>query len=52
MRFIGLFLFLIFTTACGAQTGENRKRAANPQSEIPIPQSKQLVLVELFTSQG
>ncbi len=34
------------------QKVESQKRAENPQSEITNPQSKQLVLVELFTSEG
>jgi hypothetical protein len=52
MKFGVVFLFLIFTIACGAQTGDNQKRAENPQSEITNPQAKQAVLVELFTSEG
>jgi hypothetical protein len=52
MRFLGFFLFLIFTTACGAQSTVNRTQTTNPPSEIPIPAAKQAVLVELFTSQG
>jgi hypothetical protein len=49
---MGLFLFLIFTSACGAQSTGNQSRAANPQGEIPNSPAKQAVLVELFTSEG
>jgi len=51
MRFIGLFLFLIFTTACGAQNTVNQTQSTNPQSAIPNPKSN-MVLVELYTSEG
>jgi hypothetical protein len=51
MKFIGIFLFLIFTTACGAQSGVNQTQSKNPQSEFPNPKSNP-VLVELFTSEG
>ena len=51
MKFAVIFLFLIFSS-CSMQKVESQKRAENPQSEITNPQSKQLVLVELFTSEG
>jgi len=47
-----VFIILIFSTACGVNTVESQKRKENPQSAIPNPQSKQPVLVELFTSEG
>lgn len=49
MRSAIILLFLIFSTAC---TVESQKVSENPQPEIQNPQSKQPVLVELFTSQG
>lgn len=51
MKFIGFFLFLIFTTACGGQTVENQKLTEDrrPKTE---DRAKPLVLVELFTSEG
>jgi hypothetical protein len=47
-----IFLFLIFSTSCAVNTVESQKRTENPQSESIDLQSKQPVLVELFTSEG
>ena len=47
-----LFLILIFSAACSMQTVESQKRTENPQTEIVNPQTKEMVLVELFTSEG
>lgn len=47
-----IFIFIVFSTACAMQTVESQKQTENPQSEIVNPQSKQAVLVELFTSEG
>ncbi|HEY0426821.1 MAG TPA: DUF1223 domain-containing protein [Pyrinomonadaceae bacterium] len=44
-----IFLFLIFSTACTAQS---QKVSENPASEIRNPKSKSPVLIELFTSEG
>ncbi len=52
MKSAVIFLFLIFSASCAVNTVESQKRAENPQSAIPNPQSKQPVLVELFTSEG
>ncbi len=52
MKSAVIFLFLIFSAACAVNTVESQKRAENPQSAIPNLQSKQPVLVELFTSEG
>jgi hypothetical protein len=51
MRFIAFFLFLIFTTACSGQTGENPKINENQRPKTDSS-AKQTVLVELFTSEG
>lgn len=45
MKTVIIFLLLIFSAACAMQTVESQKRTENPQS-------KQAVLVELFTSEG
>ena len=47
-----LFLFVIFSAACTMQTVESQKRTENQPSEIANPNSKEMVLVELFTSEG
>jgi len=52
MKSAVIFLFLIFSASCAVNTVESQKQMENPQSAIPNPQSKQPVLVELFTSEG
>ena len=52
MKSVILFLACVLFASCSMQRVESQKRAENPQSEITDPQSKQLVLVELFTSEG
>lgn len=52
MKTAVIFLFLLLSAACAVNTVESQKRVENPQPAIPNPQSKQPVLVELFTSEG
>ncbi len=52
MKSAVIFLFLIFSATCAISTVESQKRTENPPSEIINPQTKQPVLVELFTSEG
>ena len=47
-----IFLFVIFSAACSMQTVESQKQTENRPPEIFNPQAKQLVLLELFTSEG
>lgn len=48
MKTVFVFIFLIFSAACSMQKVESQ----NPVSANPNLQSKQFVLVELFTSEG
>ncbi len=47
-----IFIFLILSVSCSMQSVESQKRDGNSPSQITNPQSKQPVLVELFTSEG
>jgi hypothetical protein len=47
-----IFLFIMFSAACAVNSVESQKRMENSQPEITNSQSKQPVLVELFTSEG
>lgn len=47
-----IFLFIIFSAACSMQTVESQKQIENHPTEIANPPSKQVVLLELFTSEG
>ena len=47
-----IFLFIIFSAGCSMQTVESQKQMENSPSETANMQPKQMVLVELFTSEG
>ena len=47
-----LFLFIIFSAACAVNTVESQKRTENAPLDTKNQQAKQLVLLELFTSEG
>lgn len=52
MKLKFVFLFLLGVSACGFQLVESRQLKENPPAQILNPNSKQTVLVELFTSEG
>lgn len=55
MKSVVVFLFLVFTVSCSMRTVESQKMSENqnPKTENQaINQTKQPVLVELFTSEG
>jgi hypothetical protein len=52
MKSAVVLFFLLFSAACATNPADSRNRAANSLPEPPAPQTKQAVLVELFTSEG
>lgn len=52
MKSAVLIFFLLFSASCAVNTVESQKRAESLPPEKTNPQTKQMVLVELFTSEG
>lgn len=52
MKSAVLIFFFLFSASCAVNTVESQKRAESLPPEKTNPQTKQMVLVELFTSEG
>ena len=52
MKSAAIFVFLLLTAAFAVNTVESQKRVETQTNETVNSKAKQLVLVELFTSEG